>query len=265
MQTVTHWVNGAFWSGSDQRRGDIYNPATGEKSREVLLASAEDVNAVVEAAHKAYGGWSATPPAKRAQVMFRFRQLLHTHMVELAELLSSEHGKTLVDAQGEISRGIEVVEFACGIAQLLKGEFSEQVADGVDSYAVRQPMGVVAGITPFNFPAMVPLWMYPVALACGNAFVLKPSEKDPSITVRIAELLHEAGLPAGVFNIIQGDKEAVDALLDHPKVEAVSFVGSTAIGEYLSSLPRPRRLCVRSRTRISRPCKSSGIRTAISK
>ena len=231
MQTITHWVKGAPWSGSGRRRGKVYNPATGEQSRQVLLASVEDVNAVVETAHEAYRGWSATPPAKRAQVMFRFRELLNTHLNELAALLSSEHGKTLADAKGEIARGIEVVEFACGIPHLLKGEFSEQVADGIDSYGVRQSMGVVAGITPFNFPAMVPLWMYPIALACGNAFVLKPSEKDPSVALRIGELLHEAGLPAGAFNIVNGDKEAVDALLDHPQVEAVSFVGSTAIGE----------------------------------
>ena len=233
MQTVSHWVKGASWSGSGRRRGKVYNPATGEQIREVLLADVEDVNAVVAAAHEAYSAWSATPPAKRAQVMFRFRELLHARVDELAALLSSEHGKTLADARGEIARGIEVVEFACGIPQLLKGEFSEQVAAGVDSYAVRQPLGVVVGITPFNFPAMVPLWMYPVALACGNAFVLKPSERDPSVALRIGELLHEAGLPPGVFNIVNGDKEAVDALLTHPKVEAVSFVGSTAIGEII--------------------------------
>ncbi|HEB96890.1 MAG TPA: CoA-acylating methylmalonate-semialdehyde dehydrogenase [Sedimenticola thiotaurini] len=230
MRTLTHYIDGAAWEGSGRRRGDIHNPATGEKTGEVLLADAADVGRAVAAARSALPGWSGTPPAKRAQVMFRFRDLLNRHMDELAELLSSEHGKTLADARGEISRGVEVVEFACGIPHLLKGEFSEQVADGVDTWAVRQPVGIVAGITPFNFPAMVPLWMYPIAIACGNCFVLKPSERDPSVVIRIAGLLTEAGLPAGVFNVINGDKEAVDALLDHPDVGAISFVGSTATG-----------------------------------
>ncbi len=188
---------------------------------------------MVEAAAEALPRWAAAPPAKRAAVMFNFRDLLKRHISELAQLLSAEHGKTLPDAEGEIARGIEVVEFASGIPQVLKGDYSEQVGSNVDSFSVRQPVGVVAGITPFNFPAMMPLWMYPVAIACGNAFVLKPSEKDPTVVLRIAELLAEAGLPEGVFNVVNGDTEAVDALLDHPRVEAVSFVGSTAIGEYI--------------------------------
>lgn len=233
MQTLAHLVNGSAWNGSGERLGNIFNPATGEVSRQVILASGEDINEVVDIAREAFNSWSTTPPAKRAQIMFNFRELLNQNMDELAELLSAEHGKTIADAKGEISRGIEVIEFTCGIPQLLKGEYSEQVANGVDTYSIRQSIGVVAGITPFNFPAMVPLWMYPVALACGNCFILKPSEKDPSVTLRIGELLYEAGLPAGVFNIVNGDKEAVDTLLDNPHVEAISFVGSTAIGHYI--------------------------------
>jgi malonate-semialdehyde dehydrogenase (acetylating)/methylmalonate-semialdehyde dehydrogenase len=233
MSTTTHFVNNSSWAGSSIRTSDIINPATGGVTGAVTLASAEDVDTIVQAAAKALPAWSATPPAKRALVMFEFRDLLKRHIDELAELLSAEHGKTLPDAKGEIARGIEVVEFVCGIPQLLKGEYSEAVATNVDSFSVRQPVGVVAGITPFNFPAMVPLWMYPVAIACGNTFILKPSEKDPSVVMRVAELFAEAGLPEGVFNVVNGDKEAVDALLDHPTVEAISFVGSTAIGEYI--------------------------------
>ncbi|PCI41717.1 MAG: methylmalonate-semialdehyde dehydrogenase (CoA acylating) [Rhodospirillaceae bacterium] len=235
MKTQAHYVNGTAWSGSSTRKTDIHNPATGEVSGEVVLANKADVDEVVNIAHEAFKGWSATPPAKRAKVMFAFRDLMNQNIDELAELLSAEHGKTIPDAKGEVARGIEVIEFACGIPHLLKGEYSEQVANGVDTYAVRQPLGVVAGITPFNFPAMVPLWMYPVSLACGNTFILKPSEKDPSVVLRIAELLDEAGLPKGVFNVVNGDKEAVDALLDNPLVEAISFVGSTTIGEYIYS------------------------------
>ncbi len=233
MTTIQHLVGGAAWPGSAERFGEVYNPAEGKVRAKVALASAEDVNHVVEVALKAQPGWGETPPAKRAQVMFAFRDLLNRHADELAEMISVEHGKTVPDAKGELQRGIEVVEFACGIPQLLKGEYSEGVAQGVDSFSIRQPVGVVAGITPFNFPAMVPLWMYPVSLACGNAFILKPSERDPSVAVRIGELLHEAGLPEGVFNIVNGDKVAVDALLDHGGVDAISFVGSTAIGEYI--------------------------------
>ncbi len=235
MNTLQHFVSGTTWTGSGTRTGTIGNPATGEASGEVSFASTADVDAVVAIAAAAAPGWAATPPAKRAQVMFRFRDLLIAHTDELAQILSSEHGKTLPDARGEVARGIEVVEFACGIPHLLKGEYSESVANGVDCFSVRQPLGIVAGITPFNFPAMVPLWMYPVALACGNAFILKPSERDPSVVNRVAELLKEAGIPDGVFSVVHGDKEAVDALLDNPLVDAISFVGSTAIGEYIYS------------------------------
>ncbi len=235
MPTVSHFLLNKPWSGASTRTGEIHNPATGAATGQVTLASRADVDEVVDVAAAALPAWAATPPAKRAMVMFEFRDLLRKHTNELAELLSAEHGKTIPDANGEVARGIEVVEFACGIPQLLKGEYSEAVAVNVDSHTVRQPVGVVAGITPFNFPAMVPLWMYPVAIACGNTFVLKPSEKDPTVVLRIAELLAEAGLPAGVFNVVNGDKEAVDALLDNPKVEAVSFVGSTPIGHYVYS------------------------------
>ena len=235
MSEIGHFIYGRKVAGQSGRRASIFNPATGAKTGEVALASKAEVDAVVARAQAAQPAWGATPPAKRAQVMFRFRDLLNRHIDELAPLLSAEHGKTLPDAKGEIARGIEVVEFVCGIPQLLKGEYSEQVATGVDSFAIRQPLGVVAGITPFNFPAMVPLWMYPVSIACGNAFILKPSERDPSVVMRIAELLHEAGLPPGVFSVVNGDKEAVDALLDHPGIDAVSFVGSTTIGQYIYS------------------------------
>lgn len=233
MKNVTHFRNNNTWAGLSERTSDIINPATGEVSGTVTLASKSDVDNVVEIAAKALPAWAATPPAKRAVVMFNFRDLLKQHTNELAELLSAEHGKTLPDAKGEIARGIEVVEFATSIPQCLKGEYNEQVGSNVDSFSVRQAVGVVAGITPFNFPAMVPLWMYPVAIACGNTFILKPSERDPSVALRMAELLAEAGLPDGVFNVVNGDKEAVDALLDHPKIDAISFVGSTAIGEYI--------------------------------
>ncbi len=235
MPTVGHFLSNKLWSGNSDRTGDIYNPATGSVTGQVTLASKQDVDNVVNVAAEALPAWAATPAAKRATVMFEFRDLLKKNIDELAELLSAEHGKTIPDAKGEIARGIEVVEFVCGIPQLLKGEYSESVASNVDSHTVRQPVGVVAGITPFNFPAMVPLWMYPVAIACGNTFVLKPSEKDPTVVLRIAELLAEAGLPEGVFNVVNGDKEAVDALLDNPKIEAVSFVGSTPIGHYIYS------------------------------
>ena len=233
METIQHLVAGAAWTGKSERFGDVYNPAMGKVHARVALASSTDVDYVVAVARSAQPAWGATPPAKRAQVMFAFRDLLNRHDDELAAMISKEHGKTVPDAKGELQRGIEVVEFACGIPHLLKGEYSDGVAAGVDSFSIRQPVGVVAGITPFNFPAMVPLWMYPVSLACGNAFILKPSERDPSVAVRIGELLHEAGLPEGVFNIVNGDKEAVDALLDHDGVDAISFVGSTAIGEYI--------------------------------
>lgn len=235
MNNISHFVSNEMWVGESDRVSDIYNPATGRVTGQVTLASKADVEKVVEIAAAAHPSWAATPPAKRSMVMFEFRDLLRKHIDELAELLSAEHGKTIPDAMGEIARGIEVVEFACSIPQALKGEYSEAVARDVDSFSVRQPVGVVAGITPFNFPAMVPLWMYPVAIACGNTFVLKPSERDPSVVIRIAELFAQAGLPKGVFNVVNGDKEAVDALLDHPSVSAVSFVGSTSIGHYIYS------------------------------
>jgi len=233
MNTIGHFLSNAHWSGASERTSDIINPATGEVTSRVTLATKDDVDTVIAIAAKAAPSWAATPPAKRAGVMFSFRDLLKRHVDELAVLLSAEHGKTIPDAKGEIARGIEVVEFVCGVPQLLKGEYSEAVGQNVDSFSVRQPVGVIAGITPFNFPAMVPLWMYPVALATGNAFILKPSEKDPSVVMRIAELLAEAGLPEGVFNVVNGDKEAVDTLLDSPLIDAVSFVGSTTIGEYI--------------------------------
>lgn len=235
MKIIDHLVAGRSWQGDSTRMSDVFNPALGVPIAKVRLATKSDVNQVIQIAKQAQKGWATLPPAKRAAVMFSFRDLLNKHIDELASMLSSEHGKTLPDAKGEIARGIEVVEFVCGIPQLLKGEYSEQVAANIDSYSLRQPLGVVAGITPFNFPAMVPLWMYPVSLACGNAFVLKPSERDPSVAIRIGELLHEAGLPAGVFNVVNGDKEAVDTLLDNPDIDGISFVGSTAIGEYIYS------------------------------
>ncbi|CUK18959.1 Methylmalonate-semialdehyde dehydrogenase [acylating] [Ruegeria denitrificans] len=233
MIILGHFVSNEFWPGVSNRISEIRNPATGAVTGKAALASIEDVDTIVKTAALAAPAWAATPPASRATIMFEFRDLLTKHTDELAELLSSEHGKSLPDAKAEIARGIEVVEFACGIPQLLKNEHSEIDAEEVASFSVRQPLGVVAGITPFNFPAMIPLWMYPVAIACGNTFVLKPSEKDPSVVMRIAELFAQAGLPPGVFNVVNGDKVAADALLNHPQVEAISFVGSTAIGQHI--------------------------------
>ncbi len=233
MQTVQHYIDGRYVDGTSGRFGDIYNPAIGEVTKQVQLASKSEVEAAIASAHAAFPAWSETASGRRAQVMFRFRELLMANMDELAQLLSNEHGKTVDDAKGSVTRGLEVVEFACGISQMLKGEHSPQVAGGVDSWSMRQPLGVCAGITPFNFPAMVPMWMFPVAIACGNTFVLKPSEKDPSVSLRLAELMTEAGLPDGVLNMVNGDKEAVDTLLTDPRVQGVSFVGSTAIGEYI--------------------------------
>ncbi|MBX6368455.1 MAG: CoA-acylating methylmalonate-semialdehyde dehydrogenase [Rhodospirillales bacterium] len=232
-ETVTHWIGGRREAGQSKRRGDVFNPATGERARTVALGGAAEVDAAVRAAAAAFPEWAATSPLLRARVMFKFRELLEREAENLARLITAEHGKVLSDARGEVTRGAEVVEFACGIPHLLKGEFSESVGRGIDSWSSRQPLGVCAGITPFNFPAMVPMWMFPVALACGNSFVLKPSERDPSASLLLAELLKEAGLPDGVFNVVQGDKEAVDALLEHPLVAAVSFVGSTPIAEYI--------------------------------
>ena len=230
---LTHYISGQHVDGNSGRFADVFNPATGEVRASVPLASGDEVRAAIASAEAAFPAWAATPPAKRAQVMFKFRELLYKHADELSELISVEHGKVLSDARGELQRGIEVVEFACGIPQMLKGEMSEQVANGMDVQSIRQPLGVVAGITPFNFPAMVPMWMYPVALACGNTFILKPSERDPSAPLRAIELLHEAGLPKGVMNLVNGDKEAVDTLLTDERVKGISFVGSTAIGKYI--------------------------------
>ncbi|NQV48418.1 MAG: CoA-acylating methylmalonate-semialdehyde dehydrogenase [Rhodospirillaceae bacterium] len=232
-KTVHHFIDGKITLGKSGRMGDVFNPATGDVTAQVALATADEVRMAIASATKALPAWAAMPPARRTQIMFKFRDLLISHTEEIATLLSAEHGKTLPDAKGELGRGIEVVEFACGIPHLLKGEYSENVGTNVDSYSVRQPVGVVAGITPFNFPAMVPMWMYPVALMCGNTFILKPSERDPSVVLRVAELLSEAGLPDGVLNVINGDKEAVDTLLTDPGVAAISFVGSTTIGEYI--------------------------------
>ncbi|WP_017592565.1 CoA-acylating methylmalonate-semialdehyde dehydrogenase [Nocardiopsis potens] len=230
---VTHWIGGRPAAGAAERRGDIYNPATGKVAGTVDFASPADVDAAVAAAKAAFPGWRDTSLTKRVAVLFRFRELLKRHAPELAELIGAEHGKVRSDAAGEVARGLEVVEFACGIPHLLKGGYSENVSTGVDAYSILQPLGVVAGISPFNFPAMVPMWMFPVAIACGNTFVLKPSEKDPSASVRIAELWAEAGLPEGVFNVLHGDKAAVDGLLEHEDVKAVSFVGSTPIAQYV--------------------------------
>ncbi|GLU46572.1 CoA-acylating methylmalonate-semialdehyde dehydrogenase [Nocardiopsis ansamitocini] len=232
---VTHWIDNKPWTGEPRRRGDIYNPATGRVSGTVDLAGPVEVEAAVAAARAAFPAWRDTSLAKRAAVLFRFRELLHAAGDELARLISDEHGKVVSDAAGEVARGLEVVEFACGIPHLLKGGYSENVSSRVDAYSILQPLGVVAAISPFNFPVMVPMWMFPVAIACGNTFVLKPSEKDPSAAVRIAELWAEAGLPDGVFNVVHGDKEAVDGLLAHDDVKAVSFVGSTPIAQYVYS------------------------------
>ncbi|KRG69804.1 CoA-acylating methylmalonate-semialdehyde dehydrogenase [Pseudoxanthomonas dokdonensis] len=230
---LNHHINGQPWLGSSGRHGEVFNPASGQISVRVPLAGAADVALAVDAAAAAYPGWAATTPLNRARVMFRFKELLERHADALAAIITSEHGKVISDARGEVTRGLEVVEFACGIPHLLKGEHSINVGRDVDSWSECSPLGVVAGITPFNFPAMVPLWMFPVALACGNTFVLKPSERDPSAALFMAELLQQAGLPDGVFNVIHGDKQAVDALIDEPRVQALGFVGSTPIAEYI--------------------------------
>jgi malonate-semialdehyde dehydrogenase (acetylating) / methylmalonate-semialdehyde dehydrogenase len=231
--TVAHWIGGRATPGTSTRAQPVYQPATGAVAREVVLASAEDVNAAVAAAKAAFPAWADTPPIRRARVLFKFLDLLNQHRDTLAAMITAEHGKVFTDAQGEVTRGIEIVEFACGIPQLLKGDYTEQVSTGIDNWTMRQPLGVVAGITPFNFPCMVPCWMFPVAIACGNSFVLKPSERDPSPSLFMAELLKQAGLPDGVFNVVQGDKLAVDTLLTHPDVKALSFVGSTPIAQYI--------------------------------
>ena len=229
---IGHYISGAVLA-DNQRRQPVTNPATGAISGEVALANAQQVGAAVAAAQAAFAGWSETPPIRRARVMFKFLELLNRHRDDLARAITAEHGKVFTDAQGEVTRGIEVVEFACGVPQLLKGDYTDQVSTGIDNWTMRQPLGVVAGITPFNFPVMVPMWMFPLAIACGNTFVLKPSPLDPTPSLMMADLLKQAGLPDGVFNVVQGDKEAVDALLDHPDVKAISFVGSTPIANYI--------------------------------
>ncbi|HEY4092938.1 MAG TPA: CoA-acylating methylmalonate-semialdehyde dehydrogenase [Luteibacter sp.] len=233
LYRIGHFIAGATHAGSPAGTAPVYNPASGRVAAEVDLASAQDIDTAVQAAHAAFRAWSETPPLKRARVMFRFKELIERDLDKLARVIVAEHGKVLSDAKGEIIRGLEVVEYACGIPELLKGEYTEQIANGIDAWTMRQAIGVCAGITPFNFPAMVPMWMFPMAIACGNTFVLKPSERDPSLAVELAILLKEAGLPDGVFNVVHGDKTAVDALLDHPLVQAVSFVGSTPIAEYI--------------------------------
>ncbi|WP_454016540.1 CoA-acylating methylmalonate-semialdehyde dehydrogenase [Azospirillum sp. Marseille-Q6669] len=233
MTLVPHLIGGTADAPTDTRSADIMNPATGETVGRVPLASRTTVESAIAAAEAAFPAWRATPPAKRARVMFRFRQLLEDHADRICAAITREHGKTLEDARGELTRGIENVEYACGIADLLKGEHSKNVGPGIDSWSEFQPLGAVAGITPFNFPAMVPLWMFPVAVACGNSFILKPSERDPSASLLVAQLAQEAGLPPGVLNVVHGDKEAVDTLLTDPRVQAVSFVGSTPVAEYV--------------------------------
>lgn len=231
--TISHFINGEETTGSGDRSQPVYNPATGQVSGDLRLANEEDIQSVVAAARTAADSWGATSLSRRTAVLFRFRELVASHVEELAAIITAEHGKVLSDAKGEIGRGLEVVEFACGISQLLKGEYSDQASTGIDVYSFREPLGVVAGITPFNFPVMVPLWMAPVAIAAGNAFILKPSERDPSASMLLARLWKQAGLPDGVFNVLHGDKVAVDGLLTHPDVDAISFVGSTPVAKYI--------------------------------
>jgi malonate-semialdehyde dehydrogenase (acetylating) / methylmalonate-semialdehyde dehydrogenase len=233
VRTIQHWIGGNLTMGVSSRTSPVWNPATGEQQAEVLLAEQADVDAAIKTAANAFESWRDASLSRRSAVLFAFRQLVFEYLDELAATISDEHGKVVSDARGEVQRGLEVVEFACGIPQLLKGEYSDQVSSGVDLYSFRQPLGVVAGITPFNFPVMVPMWMHPIAIACGNTFVLKPSERDPSASLYVAQLWQQAGLPDGVFNVVNGDKIAVDAVLDSPAVAAVSFVGSTPIARYI--------------------------------
>jgi malonate-semialdehyde dehydrogenase (acetylating)/methylmalonate-semialdehyde dehydrogenase len=232
-ERISHWIGGASVAGESGRSGPVFNPATGRQTGEVDFASVEEVDAAVRAAKEAFGAWRTVSLSRRTELFFRIRELFDKRREDVARILTAEHGKVLSDAKGEVARGLEVIEYCCGLPELLKGEFSEQASTGVDVYSIRQPLGVVAGITPFNFPAMVPMWMWAPALACGNTFVLKPSEKDPSASVFTAELLKEAGVPDGVFNVVHGDKVAVDAILEHPEIAAVSFVGSTPIARYV--------------------------------
>jgi malonate-semialdehyde dehydrogenase (acetylating)/methylmalonate-semialdehyde dehydrogenase len=230
---ISHWIDGQRVEGASGRSGPVFNPATGVQSGEVDFASVEEIDAAVQAAKRAFPGWRTMSLSRRTELFFRIRELVHDHADDLARFLTLEHGKVFSDAKGEVARGLEVIEFCCGIPELLKGGYSEQASTGIDVYSIRQPLGVVGGITPFNFPAMVPMWMWAPAIACGNCFVLKPSEKDPSASMYTAELLKEAGLPDGVFNVVHGDKVAVDAVLEHPEIAAVSFVGSTPIARYV--------------------------------
>jgi malonate-semialdehyde dehydrogenase (acetylating)/methylmalonate-semialdehyde dehydrogenase len=235
MKELDHFIAGKHVKGTSSRFGDVYNPSTGEIQARVAFATKGEMRTAVEAALKAFPEWSSVNPQRRARVMFNFKGLVEKNMNELAHMLSSEHGKVLADSRGDVQRGLEVIEFACGIPHLLKGEYTEGAGPGIDIYSMRQPLGVVAGITPFNFPAMIPMWMFGVAIACGNCFINKPSEKDPSVPLRLAELMMEAGAPAGVLQVVNGDKEAVDAILDDPDIKAVSFVGSSAIAHYVYS------------------------------
>ena len=233
MNSIEHFIDGKTTKGSSKKTSKVFNPATGEQSAEVNLASKADIDLAVKSAKIAFVDWSKKPPAQRARIIFKFKELIEKNSDEITKLIVSEHGKVYEDAKGSLTRGLEVVEFACGIPHLLKGEFTENVGTDVDSWSIRQPLGVCAGITPFNFPAMVPMWMFPIAIACGNTFVLKPSEKDPSCSIKLAKLFKEAGLPDGVFNVVNGSKEAVDALLTNNDVAAISFVGSTPIAKYI--------------------------------
>jgi len=233
MKIIEHFINGKKYSGNSKRLSAIYNPATGEETCKVKLGSSEDLNKACQAAQEAFLNWSNTPPLQRARVLFKYKELIEKNEDELVKIIVAEHGKVYEDAKGSLARGLEVVEYACGIPQMLKGEFTENVGKNVDSWSIRQPIGVCAGITPFNFPAMVPMWMFPMAIACGNTFILKPSEKDPSCSIRLAELFTEAGLPEGVLNVVNGDKEVVDAIIKDKTISAVSFVGSTPIAKYI--------------------------------
>ncbi|NZA26890.1 CoA-acylating methylmalonate-semialdehyde dehydrogenase [Luteimonas sp. SJ-92] len=236
MRRIEHFIGGAAVAGTSGRHGDVFDPNTGQVQARVSLASADELDRAVQAAVAAQRGWAAVNPQRRARVLFEFKRLLEAHMDELAELLSSEHGKVVADSRGDLQRGLEVVEFSCGIPHLLKGEYTQGAGPGIDVYSARQPLGVVAGVTPFNFPGMIPMWMFGPAIACGNAFILKPSERDPSVPVRLAELMLEAGLPPGVLNVVQGDKDTVEAILRHPEIKAVSFVGSSDIAQSVYAL-----------------------------
>src|SRR5438034_11134178 len=233
VKRISHWIGGRLVEGRSGRSGPVYNPALGQQTGAVDFATPEEVDSAVQAAKEAFESWRAISLSKRTAIFFQIRELAHERQEDIARILTAEHGKVLSDAKGEVARGLEVIEYCCGIPELLKGDFSEQASTGIDVYSIRQPLGVVAGITPFNFPAMVPMWMWAPAIACGNCFILKPSEKDPSASVYTAELLKEAGLPDGVFNVVHGDKVAVDAILEHPDIAAVSFVGSTPIARYV--------------------------------